>query len=274
MDKRDKRDRVFFGKREEELIIKQIRTISKTNIYHIIIKGNNDEVIFYDDMDRNVFLERIKITKKEFNYKVYAYCLMSNHVHLVIEVPQEKFSKSIQSLTIRYASYFNKKYDRKGPFVQNRFKSKNIENQRYFLEVCRYVHRNPEKAGMAKTYAYKWSSYNEYVYKEKVIDREILMHYLDNDINNFITYTNECDEIEEELYMADFEMIENLSDEEVISIILKKYNIGNVSEIVSFFKIAENKQKLREFKDKPGITRTQIERITRVNRKILLNLWK
>ena len=65
-DKRDKRDRVFFGKREEELIIKQIRTISKTNIYHIIIKGNNDEVIFYDDMDRNVFLERIKITKEEF----------------------------------------------------------------------------------------------------------------------------------------------------------------------------------------------------------------
>ena len=75
---------------------------------------------------------------------------MSNHVHMVIEVPNENLSKAIQSLTIRYVSYFNKKYDRKGPFVQNRFKSKNIENQRYFLEVCRYVHRNPEKQELKK----------------------------------------------------------------------------------------------------------------------------
>ena len=130
---------------------RQIREFSNSNVYHIIIKGNNDSVIFYDDMDRNVFLDRIKLTKDEFKYKVYAYCLMSNHVHLVIEVPNEHLSKAIQSLTIRYVNYFNKKYDRKGPFVQNRFKSKNIENQRYFLEVCRYVHRNPEKAGIEKT---------------------------------------------------------------------------------------------------------------------------
>ena len=69
-------------------------------------------------------------------------------------------------------------------------------------------------------------------------------------------------------------MIENLSDEEVISLILKKYNIGDVSEIISFFKTAENKQKLRELKDKPGISKSQISRITRVDRKTISKLWK
>ena len=87
-----------------------IREFSNSNLYHIIIKGCNDGVIFYDDMDRNIFLDRIKLTKEEFKYKVYAYCLMSNHIHMVIDVSKENLSKAIQSLTIRYASYFNKKY--------------------------------------------------------------------------------------------------------------------------------------------------------------------
>ena len=63
-----------------------IREFSNSNLYHIIIKGNNDSLIFYDDMDRNVFLDRINLTKEEFKYKVYAYCLMSNHIHMVIDV--------------------------------------------------------------------------------------------------------------------------------------------------------------------------------------------
>ena len=244
------------------------RIFSSSKIYHIVLKGIDDTNLFYSDQDKSKFIEKIKLTKKEYPFKLISYCLMSNHIHLVIRVNDELLSDSMKSLSIRYVKYFNKIYHRKGTLFQNRFFSRNVENQDYFLRVCRYVHRNPEKAGIARTYAYKWSSYNEYVYKEKVIDREILMHYLDNDINNFITYTNECDNIEEELYMADFEMIENLSDEEVISIILKKYNIGDVSEIVSFFKIAENKQKLMELKDKPGISKSQI------SRKTISKLWK
>ena len=269
----DKRDRVFFGKREEELIIKQIRTISKTNIYHIIIKGNNDEVIFYDDMDRNVFLERIKITKEEFNYKVYAYCLMSNHVHLVIDVPQEKFSKSIQSLTIRYASYFNKKYDRKGPFVQNRFKSKNIEDQRYFLEVCRYVHRNPEKAGIEKTNNYKWSSYNEYISNERIIDKKVLMYYLNNSIENFIKYTNKVEDIQEIMNYADFELNNRLNDEELMEIILRRLNFDNIEELINFFKNKENINNVEKLKDIKGINKSQLSRIIRIDRKNISKYW-
>ena len=252
---------------------KQIRKFSTSDVYHIIIKGNNDSDIFYDDMDRKIFIEKVKLTKKEFKYKVYAYCLMSNHVHMVIEVPRENLSKAIQSLTIRYVSYFNKKYDRKGPFVQNRFKSKNIENQRYFLEVCRYVHRNPEKAGIEKTNNYKWSSYNEYISKERIIDKKVLMYYLNNSIENFIKYTNKVEDIQEIMNYADFELNNRLNDEELMEIILKRLNFNNIEEVINFFKNKENIRYIEKLKDIKGINKSQLSRIIRIDRKNISKYW-
>ena len=250
-----------------------IRTFSKSNVYHIIIKGCNDGVIFYDDMDRNIFLDRIKLTKEEFKYKVYAYCLMSNHVHMVIDVQQENLSKAIQSLTIRYASYFNKKYDRKGTFVQGRFKSKNIENQRYFLEVCRYVHRNPEKVGIEKTSEYRWSSYKEYIGKEKIIEKKTLLYYLNNSMENFVKYTNKIEDIQEIMKYADFEINNKLNDQELINIILKKFNYDSIDKVINYFKEKENLTDLKDLKNIDKITKAQLSRIIRVDKRIIEKYW-
>ncbi len=250
---------------------RQLRRFSKSNIYHIIIKGIDDSNIFYDDMDRNVFLEKIKLTQKNFNYRVYAYCLMNNHVHMVIGVKDEFLSKAIQSLTIRYVSYFNKKYDRKGPFVQNRFKSKNIENLKYFLDVCRYIHRNPEKAKIEKTNNYKWSSYKEYLGKEKIITKNLLMHYFNNDINAFIKYTLKEDTFIEIANLTDFELCTHITDDELANIILKKYKLNSINEIISYFK--ENKSIIKDLKNIKGTNQNQISRITRVDRRTIRKFW-
>ena len=193
---------------------------------------------------------------------------------MVIDVSKENLSKAIQSLTIRYVSYFNKKYDRKGTFVQERFKSKNIENQRYFLEVCRYVHRNPEKAGIEKTSQYKWSSYREYVGKEKVIERRTLMYYLNNNIEEFIKYTNKTENIEEIMNYADFELSTQLNDDEVVGIILKKLNLNSISEVTNFFRQKENLKEIKELKDIKKISQRQLSRIIGVNKKIIAKYWK
>ena len=128
------------------------RIYSNSKVYHIILKGIDDQDIFYDNRDREYFLKQISITKTEFNYMLYSYCLMSNHVHMVFRCQDIFLSKCIQSLLIRYVHYFNKKYKRKGPLVQSRFKSKQVESLQYFIDVCRYVHRNPENAGIELTY--------------------------------------------------------------------------------------------------------------------------
>ena len=192
---------------------------------------------------------------------------------MVIDVPKENLSKAIQSLTIRYVSYFNKKYDRKGPFVQNRFKSKNIENQRYFLEVCRYVHRNPEKAGIEKTNNYKWSSYNEYISNERIIDKKVLMYYLNNSIENFIKYTNKVEDIQEIMNYADFELNNRLNDEELMEIILKRLNFNNIEEVINFFKNKENIKYIEKLKDIKVINKSQLSRIIRIDRKNISKYW-
>lgn len=255
---------------------RKIRVFSNSKVYHIILKGIDNQDIFYDDQDRRVFLKHLSITKKEYNYNIYSYCLMTNHIHMVIRSEKEFLSKAMQSLMVRYVQYFNRKYKRTGTLVQNRFKSKNIENQRYFLEVCRYVHRNPENAGIAKTEEYKWSSYKEYIGKAKLVDKDTLLHYFDDDINQFIEFTIKNNTYEYLNELSEYELIRKLTDEDVSNIIIKIFEIKDVSDIPYFFKslnkteLEEAIQKLKKIK---GSNKTQISRIVRITRKVIERIW-
>lgn len=257
---------------------RQRRKISNSKVYHVIVKGIDDQDIFYDDQDRRYFLKQILNLKKEINYDVYSYCLMTNHIHMVIKSEAKVLSKIMQSLMIRYVYYFNSRYERSGPLVQNRFKSKCVENQKYFLEVCRYIHRNPEKAGMAKTQNYKWSSYQEYLGKEKIINKKVLLHYFNNDISEFVKYTTNLtvEDIENLYDYAEYEIRNRLLDEEVIQIIMKKFEIFDVKDVVIFFKNKNRKElekALQVIKNIKGTNKSQVARILRINRKFVSDVW-
>lgn len=257
---------------------RQRREISNSKVYHVIVKGIDDQDIFYDDQDRRYFLKQILNLKKEINYDVYSYCLMTNHIHMVIKSEEKVLSKIMQSLMIRYVYYFNSRYERSGPLVQNRFKSKCVENQKYFLEVCRYIHRNPEKAGMAKTQNYKWSSYQEYLGEEKIINKKVLLHYFNNDISEFVKYTTnlKLDDVENLYDYAEYEIRNRLLDEEVSQIIMKEFKICDIKDVAIFFK---NKSKeelekdLKVIKNIKGTNKSQVARILRVNRKFVSDAW-
>ena len=252
------------------------RIYANSKTYHIIFKGIDNQNIFYDDQDRKIFLKYLSITKKEFAYNIYSYCLMDNHVHMVIKSEKEFLSKAMQSLMIRYVHYFNKKYKRIGTLLQARFKSKNVENQRYFLEVCRYVHRNPENAGISKTQDYQWSSYHEYIGKGNIVDKNVLLHYFGNDLNEFINYTMKDNKFEDLEELAEYEIMGKLSDEEVVNIIMNMFKIDNVSEISNFFRNRtkeEFKNDIGRIRKIKGTNKTQIARIIRVSRWVLEKLW-
>ena len=139
------------------------RTYSEVKVYHITIRGIDKQNIFLDEYDKNKFISILKETKEKYNYEIYAYCLMDNHVHLVIYDKEQKISKIMQSIEISYVFYFNMKYDRIGHLFQDRFFSKKVEDREYLKMVCRYIHQNPLKAGIGKTEKYRWSSYKEYI---------------------------------------------------------------------------------------------------------------
>ncbi len=139
------------------------RQKSSTDIYHVIIRGINRQEIFEENEDRRKLLFIMRDSKVAFNCKIYAYCLMSNHVHLLLHACGDPINLIMKNIEGRYVRYFNEKYGRIGPLFQDRYKSENVEDDRYFLTVFRYIIQNPMKAGIEKKLGtYPWSSYGAY----------------------------------------------------------------------------------------------------------------
>ena len=219
------------------------------------------------------FLNILKETKERFKFEIYSYCLMNNHIHIVFRIKDEFLSKAMQSLEIRYSAYFNKKISRNGHLFQNRFFSKKIENLSYFLTVCKYVHRNPEKAKIDSTENYKWSSFREYIGKEKIINKAVLLHYYEDDIEMFKKYTLDNDDKEQLYNLAEFELKRKLTEEEVARIIVDKFNLKNVGDI-GLMDENQGKEIILSLKELKGTSLAQIARVTRCTEYFIKKIWK
>ena len=145
---------------------RQARILNEKNVYHVMLRGNNREKIFIDNEDKQRIIETIRLKKKDREFFLYAYCVMDNHIHLVIREGEDSLSRIVKRIGVSYAYYFNKKYNRIGHVFQGRSKSENIEDDKYLLCAIRYVHRNPVKAGLGSFDEYPWSSYKEFMDKK------------------------------------------------------------------------------------------------------------
>ena len=139
------------------------RKISKSGIYHVMLRGINRQQIFYDEEDNRYFISLLSKYKKICEYQLYAYCLMGNHVHLLINAGEEAPGTIFRRICTAFVSWYNFKYERVGHLFQDRYKSEPVEDDTYFLTVLRYILRNPVKAGMCKEVeSYAYSSAGEY----------------------------------------------------------------------------------------------------------------
>ena len=128
-----------------------------------MLRGIKRQIIFENDGDRHYFMTVLKACKEISGFKLHAFCLMSNHVHLLIEPAEEPLSMIFKRIGTRYAVWYNRKYQRAGHLFQDRFRSENIETEQYYLTALRYILQNPMKAGMeARPGTYRWSSYLAY----------------------------------------------------------------------------------------------------------------
>lgn len=133
--------------------------------YHVLTRGNDRRKLFRYRQDYDYFLKVIKNYLLEFQIDIFHYCLMPNHIHLLIKLQEAKeLSKFMQAILQVYASYFRKKYNSVGFVFQNRYKSHPIDKDSYLLECGRYIERNPLRAGIAEDLlSYPWSSLLFYV---------------------------------------------------------------------------------------------------------------
>ena len=195
---------------------RQARQRSATEVYHVIQRGIDRMAIFYDDDDRQMFLNLLSQQVSE-SFKVYCYCLMDNHFHLIVK--SNKLSFHIHHIASVYAGWFNHKHERRGYLFQDRFKSEAIEEEGYLLRCFRYILHNPLKAGLCKTVSsYNWSSYHAYYNAhDSFICSEFLPLFFDRK-EDFEAYI--CSE-DDGKYM-DIDRMNNLTDNEVKHLIEKK----------------------------------------------------
>lgn len=132
-------------------------------VYHVIHRGNDRREIFFDNEDRHRFLLLCQEGCVRFHWRVHAYCLMENHCHLAVQVGTVPLSNIMQNISFRYTQYINKRYQRIGHLFHGRYKSILVDKDNYLLELIRYIHLNPVRAGIVeRPEHYLWSSHREY----------------------------------------------------------------------------------------------------------------
>jgi REP element-mobilizing transposase RayT len=186
----------------EECVImpRQARIYSETGIYHIMLRGNEKRIIFLDDEDRKRFIYTLFVKAYEEKSDIYAYCLMDNHVHLLLHEDGANIARLMKRINVSFVYYFNKKYKRVGHLFQDRYKSEIVDNEYYLLAAVRYIHNNPVKAGIVSCpEEYLWSSYCDYINKKRneVVVDKILNLFSENNteaVKHFIDFSNlDCD---------------------------------------------------------------------------------
>lgn len=158
-----------------------IRLLSEANVYHIVLKGINSEQIFYDDNDYINFLKVLKKSCDDYDVQVLAYCLMNNHIHLLLKFSENNIPQVFKSIGASFVLRYNNKYMRTGSLFNGRYYSKAVNTDEYLLTVLKYIHFNPVSARLCESPAdWKWSSYNEYVTKtEKFCNIEFIYGIID-----------------------------------------------------------------------------------------------
>lgn len=139
------------------------RKVAESGFYHVMLKGNGGQIIFDDDEDRHAFLAALSSSLEGTELSLIAWCLMSTHVHLLLSDESGCLSSVMHSLATKYAGHFNSRTGHLGSVFSGRFKSVPVESDAQLIAAVRYIHNNPEKAGICPAAEYGWSSYHEYV---------------------------------------------------------------------------------------------------------------
>ncbi len=138
-------------------------------VYHVILRGNGGQDIFYSQEDRYRLYLLLQEGIERFGHRIHAFCLMTNHLHIVVQVGDIALSKIFQNVSFRYTRYINKKQNRIGHLFQGRYKALLIDPDSYLLELVRYIHNNPLRTGMVLSPEhYQWSSHRAYIGEESI----------------------------------------------------------------------------------------------------------
>ena len=169
-----------------------LRIVYPGAYYHVTSRGNERKDVFMSQKDREQFLSYLESAVNRYDAVIHAYCLMSNHYHLILETPSGNLSKIMQHINGAYTNYFNLKRKRCGHLFQGRFKAILVEADEYAQELSRYIHLNPVRATIVnRPEEYRWSSYLDYTGERKCpdwLETSLILEYFGNGEDRYGKY--------------------------------------------------------------------------------------
>ena len=244
------------------------RKKSCKQIYHVMLRGINKQQIFCDKEDYQFFISLLERYKKPCGYQLFAYCLMGNHVHLLIQEGNETTIGDVfRHIGSAFVYWYNIKYERVGHLFQDRYKSEPVEEEAYLLTVFRYILMNPVKAGLcSKSEQYPYSSAAEYLKGTKgITDTDLIKRMLDEkSMKEYISQKNEdqCMEMDETTR-------KRVTDEEAKEMINKE--LGSVIPAIGKAKERKGLNTSISKLVHAGISIRQLSRLTGISKKVIEN---
>lgn len=241
---------------KSDFMPRHARLQSATGIYHVMVRGNNREEIFHcpEDFEKMMLILKDCVEINERNpvtepTEIYAFCLMNNHLHLLIKEDQNGLSYFMKRLSVRYAQYYKRKYEHIGHLFQDRFKSIPVEDEDYLLATYRYIAQNPVKARICKDLKdYPWGSF----YRKYEWIHQIPTSFTEYQVMEYV-YSEQSD-------IDPFH--DQLSEDDVQRIFRKVTGVGNKTKFLAKEKEQQKKDilMLRHF----GMSLRQISGVTGV----------
>jgi REP element-mobilizing transposase RayT len=250
------------------------RETSGTGIYHVMLRGINRQNIFYDTKDYEIFLELLrKQTHPEDERHrqlpphcvVYAYCLMPNHVHLLLREKEETLASVMKSIGVAYAWHYNKRYQHLGPVFQDRFRSEPVNDDAYFFTLLRYIHQNPIKAGMVEEVdQFVWSSWREFERGAFICSTQPVVSRMPLEDLRALVF----EPLPKTTVILDIDNDKRRkSDEDVCQFLIEEFGLRHVQDILLLSK-ERQKDAIRLVRDY-GASIRQIERLTGISFSII-----
>lgn len=256
---------------------REARKESPTGYYHAMMRGNNKEMIFNKISEKQYFLDQLQHQVDEGKVSIVAYCLMDNHVHLMINSDLKSMSESLKWINIKFAGRYNYKYERIGHVFQDRYKSEIINTEEHLIQALRYIHNNPVAAKMVyKASEYIWSSYNHYVGKEESIispeEKQLIMEMFSGSIKQFKNFHLEEDTNEFLEIKGDLELEREEKAQKIISRYCEKYEISDYMELKDRKEVLE--EIVIELIRTSHLTHRRISELLDINRGMIHNIAK
>lgn len=211
---------------------RQARKISETDFYHVIMRGNNKAYIFDKKRYKQYFFEYLSQVILEELAELVAWCIMDNHVHLVIKCQEEKIGLIFKRINTKYAMYYHRETKTVGHVFESRYKSEVVESDESLLNVIRYVHNNPVKAKMVEEPdLWQWSSYSTYLNRPQNSVMTLTWALFGKSSDQFMKFHQQEDYNEYLEIKEDRDFLRETRAQEAISEICNKYGIVEANEI-------------------------------------------